>query len=28
LNCRALGARAGIPSPQEVERLLATPSRL
>jgi sugar/nucleoside kinase (ribokinase family) len=28
LNCRALGARAGIPSAEEVERLLATPSRL
>jgi len=28
LNCRALGGRAGIPDPQEVERLLATPSRL
>jgi sugar/nucleoside kinase (ribokinase family) len=28
LNCRALGARAGIPNAQEVERLLATPSRL
>ena len=28
LNCRVLGARAGIPSAGEVERFLATPSRL
>jgi sulfofructose kinase len=28
LNCRALGARAGIPNVEEVERLLATASRL
>jgi sugar/nucleoside kinase (ribokinase family) len=28
LNCRALGARAGIPRPEEVEQLLADQSHM